>query len=258
MNAHIQRLKQKYGTPEQLSAGNTTVTLTDEQAAENLKAYSRRIAQPPAEIKPQPREFKQSMQYDEALAKLRKLFAAMLASERTARMNMEFSVPYTPEQKAVTYGLLRYFINDPTSPYPLNKGIYLYGPCGTGKTRLMELFQKLTTGTQKEFCIVNLTREIQNAKDHPEYDIVGTLVTGEKCLDEFGFTDDILNDHGNKTRVYDAAVYGRHIRSRNGKITHIVSNVPIEQAGQYIDFRNVDRLREMVTPVLFSGSSFRK
>jgi len=113
-------------------------------------------------------------------------------------------------------------------------------------------------GTVKEFHIINLTKEIQHGKDHQEYDIIGTLKQGNKCLDEFGFGDDVINDHGNKTRVYDALIYERHLRARYGKITHIISNVPIKDAGEFVDFRNVDRFGEIMTEVVFNGDTMRK
>jgi len=258
MHEHIQQLRQKFGTTEQLAVSQPAERTPEQNTF--IQEYSRRVFAERKEQQQRPKIdlYAQTMQYGEALEKLRKLFADMLTAERHVRRNPEFAVKYNGEQKAVLYGLLRYFINDPESPYPLNKGVYLTGPCGTGKTRLMELFQKLTVGTVKEFHIINLTKEIQHGKDHQEYDIIGTLKQGNKCLDEFGFGDDVINDHGNKTRVYDALIYERHLRARYGKITHIISNVPIKDAGKFVDFRNVDRFGEMMTEVVFNGDTMRK
>ena len=253
----IQQLREKYGVGDQL-AERPVFEPTPEQQ-ENERQYFARLRQDKEPyIPPKIDLYAQTMIYDDALKRLREMFKTMLINEQQIRRDINFKVNYSDAQKTVVYGLLRYFTNNPESPYPLHKGIYLYGPCGTGKTRLMELFQKLTAGTTKEFTNANLTKEIQNAKDHPEFDIIGTLRQGNKCLDEFGFGNDRLMDHGNETRVYDAVIYERHLRARYGKLTHIISNVPMANAGKFIDFRNVDRFGEIMTEVLFTGETMRK
>lgn len=254
---HIDELRKKFGTPDQISARPPTPP-TQEQS-ERIRQYSQRVfaERQRQQTAPKIDLYARTMEYDIALVKLRALFAEMLQAERNRRRNPEFVVRYNDEQKQVIYNLLGYFTNQPQSLYPLQKGIYIYGPCGTGKTMLMRLFQKLTADTVKAFEVVNLTSEMQNAKDHPEYDIIGTLKQGNRCLDEFGFGDDLISDFGNKTRVYDALIYERHLRSRHGKLTHIISNVPIADAGKYVDFRNIDRFGEMMTPVLFNGDTMR-
>lgn len=255
---HIDELRKRFGTPDQLAARPPTLQ-TPEQS-ERIRQYSQRVfaERQRQQTAPKIDLYAPTMEYDIALVKLRALFAEMLQAERNRRRNPEFVVRYNDEQKQVIYNLLGYFTNQPQSLYPLQKGIYIYGPCGTGKTMLMRLFQRLTADTVKAFDIVNLTSEIQNAKDHPEYDIIGTLKQGNRCLDEFGFGDDLIADFGNKTRVYDALIYERHLRSRHGKLTHIISNVPINEAGKYVDFRNIDRFGEMMTPVLFNGDTMRQ
>ena len=253
----IQELRQKFGVGEQL-AERPIFQPTPEQK-ENERQYFAYLKSEKREYQPEKIDlYAQTMVYQDALVRLRKLFSEMLENERATRRDQNFKVNYSDAQKFAVYGLLKYFTNNPESPYPLNLGIYLYGQCGAGKTRLMELFQKLTVGTIKEFHTINLTKEIQTAKNHPEYDIIGTLKQGNKCLDEFGFGNDIINDHGNKTQVYDAVIYERHLRARYGKLTHMISNVPMVEAGKFVDFRNVDRFGEMMTPVLFTGDTMRK
>lgn len=253
----IQQLREKFGVGEQLEKRLPTEQTPEQKEKE--RQYFARLKEDRREyVPPKIDLYAQTMDYDIALIKLRKLFAEMLEDERRHRRDFNFRVNYSEAQKAIVYSLLRYFTNNPESPYPLHKGIYLYGECGTGKTRLLRLFEKLTAETIKSFEVVNLTKEIQNAKNHPEFDIIGTLRQGNKCLDEFGFGNDVINDHGNKTHVYDALIYERHLRSQNGKLTHIISNVPIFDAGKFVDFRNVDRFGEMMTPVLFTGETMRK
>ena len=253
----IEQLREKYGVGDQL-AERLVFEPTPEQREKERQYFALLKEEKREYIPPKIDLYEQTMEYDAALIKLRKLFAEMLEDERAARRNPNFKVNYSDAQKVTVYGLLRYFTNNSESPYPLHKGIYLYGECGTGKTRLMRLFQKLTAETVKSFDMANLTKEIQNAKSHPEFDIIGKLKQGNKCLDEFGFGNDVINDHGNKTQVYDALIYERHLLSQYGKLTHIISNVPIADAGKFVDFRNVDRFGEMMTPVLFTGETMRK
>jgi hypothetical protein len=169
--------------------------------------------------------------------------------------------------KEVIPALIRYFIGDSTSVYPLDKGIYLWGDTGSGKTFLIETMQEMV----KELGLHSKSFQIYNTPQLTE----GILLTGifepEKYLkkqsifEDFGqessnlkiFSNEIRPMHSIISRAYDNY-------KKDGQLIHFTSMLPPELlhdvtsgALQHIDRRTYERVREITTPVKLTGKSKR-
>ncbi len=113
---------------------------------------------------------KQEMSFDEARAEMKKIFIAR-TNELSTLKNAPFVWSFSDEQKEILWNLLRWFINDPQSVYPLHKGLYLYGAFGCGKTEIMQLFQRFAEvrSLTKSFQWSNLSEMYDRAAADKNY-----------------------------------------------------------------------------------------
>jgi hypothetical protein len=254
----IVQLAQLLGTPEQIArieaeGGQVNAPLND-KAVEYLARLKMEAPQPRLAV----RQYQQTESFTPAFDRFRKIWLQRAIEVCQVEQKEKHGIEYSDAQKQTIAELVKYFINDRSCSFPLNKGVYLYGNPGTGKSELMHIFSVFAE-INKPFKIWNLAFEISIAKDDKDYQIVNTLSQGDACLDEVGFNDEPLVRFGEKVKVLDTIIYNRHLKyTRSGLITHIVSNLqPSEWQTIGLDPRNIDRLRQMLTPIPFVGKSFR-
>ena len=163
--------------------------------------------------------------------------------------------------------LIRYFIGDSKSVYPLNKGIYLWGDTGSGKTFLMETMQRLL----HELGLHHRFFQIQNTPQFTEQILFTGVFEPDKYLkqavvfDDFGqeeprlrlFSNEIKPMHSIINRAYDNY-------KKNGQLVHFTSMLPTKYLHEttdssipHIDRRTYERICEMTTPVKLTGKSKR-
>jgi len=157
--------------------------------------------------------------------------------------------------------LILYFIGHPDSLLPHNKGIYLFGDVGVGKTGLLESLSVFTqTLSYKYFQIANvrdISFRIQRKKDTS---LMDSFMTGNWCFDDLFADQEESKIYGNATDVSKVLIEQFYIHGwRQGKKIHVTSNIePEEVQKQISDPRFVDRVREMMTPIELIGKSKRQ
>lgn len=260
LSPHLQQLRQRLGT------NNDGTLYTPPPEPPRVKTDREREYEALLLAAPRSRDYTpvvaplaQTEPYEEAFARFRKMWLRNLEAEQIKRNDPDFRVVYTSEQAEVVRNLVRYFINDPACPWPLDKGIYLYGGVGSGKSELMFLFSAFTAGSSKEFAFTRFPAEVERAKKDDEYDIVQELSCLPRCIDEVGYTDPIVVRFGNRTNVFEATLHNRAYKfTRSRQPTHLTSNLTPTDLATQIDSRIADRLVEMCTPVLFHSPSHRQ
>jgi hypothetical protein len=192
------------------------------------------------------------------------LFTAFVLTQKT-----DFRI--TNENESVIKQLVLYFNNHPKSKLNPNKGIYLAGTVGTGKTTLMKLFSswKLSQkflfvscrDIQREFasggfaCLEKYSKKSYKYKNGSHHPANGHIIY---CFDDFG-SEGRSKFYGNDVSVMEEIIQDRYNEySDRGLITHVTSNLKDGQLIQDIyGVRVRDRIREMFNIVLLNGNSFR-
>jgi len=192
-------------------------------------------------------------------------------------------------KEALAY-LLKYFTGAEDFTGDLNKGIYLVGTKGSGKTLLMKVFEEYTRNILK----------VNSFQNFSSLDIIASVnITGASFLEQFnhnfngasvpspitcyiddvGSNNEIVNHFGSKFNAIEQLLTIRYnMYQRYRKITHISSNMypidlignPLNEEGEsdkengkpsttvIYDSRVTERMREMFNIVELKQDSFRE
>lgn len=215
------------------------------------------------------------------LYELAKWRATQIIRSRTGDPAIEFSP--TANQKPITTALSLYFTNSPEFeqlnpkdynsnklPFSLNKGIWLWGNPGVGKTLLMEIFSrnKRLCYDVKEcpkicYSYVKYGDEILNhfinirETAAPDASTFFQKTIGV-CYNDLG-TENINSVHyGNPLNVMEYIFLQTYERGVPYHHRHVTTNVTMEQVKQTYTVRVLDRIKECFNVMELKGESLRK
>jgi len=145
-----------------------------------------------------------------------------------------------------------------------NKGLFIYGEKGTGKSKAMEGLRNALKGTKNRF-------KLSKAED-----ISDTAAQGEDlsfyiektynysrspynlCIDDLGFERTIVKYFGNEICPCAYVLAKRYdMFEKHNEITHITTNLSGDQIEAIYGDRIRDRLRRMFNVITFYGPSRR-
>ena len=166
------------------------------------------------------------------------------------------------------YGELFLYFTGNESKYNLNKGIYLYGDYGVGKTVTMRIFSKFL---QKYFNFGSNNFGITSLEEIAEYYKTngnllkygrnfedGKLIAYHKCINEFGKPLDEKHYGTNIQNVLNSMLMLRYeLFQEKHAITHTTSNFHPNKLSCF-DNALLDRFKEMFNFIPVGGKSFRK
>jgi len=150
----------------------------------------------------------------------------------------------------------------------LNKGLWISGGVGTGKSSLIDAF-KLYTGVilmknSFQYHKASVITDKVNDIGVNYLDYFGNNRYGSNCFPITCYIDDIcsknekVNNFGTKISVIEYLIDIRYeVYKRFRKLTHFSSNVYPEQLNDYYDIRIIDRLKEMCNVFELAGESRR-
>lgn len=157
--------------------------------------------------------------------------------------------------------ILRYFTGN--EGLDLDKGIYLYGEFGCGKTVLMASIRKLLATyfpfNPNGFLSVSLEKIIEHYKSEGNVLKFGYSINDNPiniCIDEFGKKMDEKIYGTSADTVIHTLFMIRYELFQRGKLTHVTSNF----APDKLDIEPIikDRMAEMFNFIKIGGESFRK
>lgn len=236
-------------------APSETAPIT-ERGKEHLKRVSNAHQIQPQQVT---LRISQEMSYDEA----RKSFWAIMearAFELSTIENREFNWQISNEMAARIKSMLRYFINDPESEHPLNKGLFICGSPGTGKSEFIEMFSRFCTANKlsKEFQISSLSNIHTRAKSDKDFDPITPFVQFNRCFDEFGRHIGPIVRFGDSLNINEAIIEERYERNkRYGQITHLIANMTPNDVKDTFPPMIFDRIKSMCSSIVFGGESKR-
>lgn len=215
------------------------------------------------------------------LYQLAKWRATQLISSRTGRPDLEFEP--TEFQKPIITALGLYFSGSPEFEqlntklynstkldFSLNKGIWLWGNPGVGKTLMMEMFNR-----NKRLCYdlaqcPKITYEYVKNGDivfEKLVNVKGVIVPDASnffqqhrgvCYNDLG-TEPLTSSHyGNPINVMEYII----LQSYENKLPywhrHVTTNLTFDQVKQFYGVRVLDRIKECFNILEVRGESLRK
>jgi len=166
-------------------------------------------------------------------------------------------------RKNIITNLLKYFTGNKCD-FDLNKGIYLYGNYGVGKSALMSIIQKTIAicfpFSGNGFMIKSLEDIIDIYKKDGNLDVVTYRINDTPkhlCINEFGKDiDDKIYGTSARQIIHSLFMLRYQLYQENKILTHATSNY---MPGK-IDVEPIvmDRMIEMFNFIEITGDSFRK
>lgn len=241
---------------------DTARRFSQAEKSEAEKAYWQKVWMSKAgQVYPNNRQFTpEQMPFEQAKKSLWKVFLQR-AEEITAIQRKPFAWQFDEKEAEIINGLICYFLNDPAGKLPLHKGLFIYGAVGTGKTEIMQVFEKWTQEQdfKKQFIFTSMSQIYTRAKTESDFDPVTPNLSFDRCFDEFGrYTGNVVN-FGNPLDINEAIIEQRYARfQRYGQLTHFIANVqPNDLKGMFSPMIN-DRIGSMCASVFLPGKSKRK
>lgn len=203
---------------------------------------------------------KQEMDYKTARKKVWALMQ-MRAAHISDIQGETFEWQFSDDEKVRNANLVKYFINDPTCAYPLSKGLFIYGMPGTGKTEIMQVFEKFCydNDLSKQFKMSSMSKIYVTAKSDTDYDAIKENIQFDRAFDEFGRYVGAVLRFGEGLDINEAILEQRYERmKRYGQLTHLIANLSPNETQENFTAMIFDRIRSMCTGVYFEGESKRK
>lgn len=164
--------------------------------------------------------------------------------------------------KEVLPNLIKYFTGDPSGLYDLQKGIYLFGEVGTGKSFLIRMMRSLCNVLKyepRQFKIYNaktLLFEVEKAKNLSAIDKV---LRGGWCVDDLGAEDNRYKLFGNDISVMGYVLNERYeLYHATGEVFHVSSNIDPNLIYDEYGERLESRCSQMFNFVKLEGTDKRR
>lgn len=150
----------------------------------------------------------------------------------------------------VIEALCYYFSNVPYGKFNLNKGIFLAGNTGSGKTMMMRLFSQVVPFGF--YYVDNICDNVRRDGQEP-LDKIKNRSFDELCFDDFGSEGKITHYGSNYNVMYDIVVRRCQDFVHHKTKTHFTSNMTMQNIRELYDLRIESRLHEMCNIVVLGG-----
>lgn len=209
------------------------------------------------------------------------------AQEKTianpSKVNYDKALTWLEQQGKIVYGnnfalipqdlpairkLLAYFLNDTVTAelygISLQKGIYLTGPVGCGKTSLMFLLRQIQQ-TENRY-VIRSCRDISFEFNEHGYTTIAkySVLSFRKfepivyCFDDLGVENN-LKFYGNECNIMAEIILSRYDQFISRKLlTHITTNLSATEVEAFYGNRVRSRMRELFNLIAFNRTSTDK
>ena len=197
--------------------------------------------------------------------RMQKIFNDQFVLDEKNKMVFELFCLYFGEDKNFESYAINMGIENPS----LDKGIFIYGNFGTGKSWMMKLFCR----NQRQCYNISNAKVIAEAYRNSGDEILNDYVEITKAaiddpsvfyqkqiglyVDDIG-TEDLKNNYGNKKNVIGDLIEMKYFKQTCGIFFHASTNLTAEQLKQYYGERVTSRMREIFNIIELSGGDRRK
>ncbi|MGV6816167.1 MAG: hypothetical protein ACWA44_02725 [Thiotrichales bacterium] len=207
----------------------------------------------------------------------RLLYQSYLVFEREYNKNrlpsQRIKLTFGENLKDTIDKLSAYFSGNPARTLNPSKGIFLYGPCGTGKSILLKMIQNVllskaardpNTGKAypMAYKIASVPHIFRQARNQGGVDF-SKYFGHTYCFDDLGFDDQVVKFYGNTINPMQDILSERYIGFQSrGVLTHATSNLPwthdkFTSMKDRLDERIISRGSEVFNFVVLDGDDFR-
>lgn len=145
------------------------------------------------------------------------------------------------------------------------KGLWLYGNIGTGKTTLLEVVRRFcklvrpydNKGFPYSFRTTNALEVCGEYSTNGHVGIATYINSGRQAFDELGSESIPTGYYGTPMNVFQYILQRRY-DNRYKSFTHVTTNLSIKQISEYYGPRIYDRCKEMFNFVEMGGKTWRK
>jgi len=133
--------------------------------------------------------------------------------------------------------VLKYFVRDRSSKFNLNKGLFIFGQVGTGKSWILEIMQEVIKVAidkgfdkmeQVYFDIHKMTKIAKDLRNEGDFKALNKYMNGSICYDDIGFEPTTIHIYKNEETVFNTIIDNQSIRhEKTNKIIHGTSNLLI-------------------------------
>ena len=151
--------------------------------------------------------------------------------------------------------------------YSLNRGLWIYGRCGSGKTEIVKAYRDLKKKLFQEAvgfktCVdMNIAYQRIDVDTNKPEKLMGiskylwNLNPSEKIFDDLGAEETTLKDYGNPFSVMPYIFGERHKGSKKRCITHVTTNLTPKQVGELYGDRIDSRSYEMFNMIVLGKNT---
>ena len=169
----------------------------------------------------------------------------------------------TSELKLIYKNALLYFRGDERSEWDLNKGLFIHGGTGSGKSIFFEIFKKYTAKLNHNSFIqskqTKIVAEVAKKGIAELEKYVKDRMPVILYIDDFGSANSIIQHFGNEFDVMDELIQARYDEFiKSGAITHITTNVKPADFKEKFNERITSRMHQMFNVIKFPDKDFRR
>ena len=141
--------------------------------------------------------------------------------------------------------------------YSINKGLLITGKCGTGKTLLLKIYQKIVRNLPLQAFQTVSSNKVVRHYDESGSEALKTYIERKMMFDDFG-SENKGKHYGKDEEVFKTILEERYnLFIDNGLKTYLTSNLSLSHIGQRYGDRVNSRIHEMFNIIVLGGNDRR-